>query len=233
MAMIAVAGCGAVTPEPEPDAAPDPIEIPVDCGNHTLDPGEDCDGTPDCPRTCHVTPAAGTVAVRFRGGVTLVMDPQGAFGGQLAVAAPLWGRIVYATSLPDQSADASVGDYPYTNAGGRDSRGIWLQAGLWSFHPDRGTGILRVGNGASGGDGFYAQLGNGAVSPPVIGLQSIVVDLRDPTQSALATDALPASWFPPAASWMDRHLYIQGDNSSVAWFVDAILDEVTLETPAP
>jgi hypothetical protein len=236
MAALAVAGCGTVGIEPGPDAdaGPDEIEIPAGCGNLAPDPGEDCDGTPGCPRTCHVTPEPGTVAVRFRGAITSVVDPQGAFGGRMPVDEPLWGRIVYATSLPDQAADGGVGDYAYTNSAARDTRGIWLSVARWSFHPDRGTGRVIVGNGAGGADGFYALLGNGVVSPPVIGLQSIVIDLKDPSQAALASDALPAAAFPPAASWTDRRLYVQGDNSmGVAWFVDATLDEVTLETPAP
>ena len=233
---LAAAGCGAVAEDAAPDAAPaeDAASIPLHCGNHAPDPGEDCDGTPGCTPMCHVAPAPGTVAVRFRGVVSRVEDPHGLFGTELRVDMPLWGRVVYPTSLGDTSADPAVGAYPYDNAGVRGTRGIWLSVALWSFHPDRGTGVLSVQNGTENLDRFSAQLGNGVVTPPIAGLQQVVVALIDPTQAAFGGDALPRTAFPPTAAWSSRHAYIQGSTATgVTWQVEAELDDVSFETPAP
>ncbi len=45
---------GAIAPTPTPMATPGPTSTPSDCGNATIDPGEECDGSDDalCPGFC-------------------------------------------------------------------------------------------------------------------------------------------------------------------------------------
>jgi hypothetical protein len=221
---------------PSPDATVDdamPDTMPSLCGNGMLDVGEDCDSSEGCPVTCHVVLPTGSVALRFSGTVTRVDDGSSVFSGRIILGTAIWGRLVYPINVTDTEPSNALGVYPYDDLENPNAAGIWATVADWQFSPARGSGQIRIGNGLGvDPDGFYATLSNGISTPQVDALQGMSLNLADPSRTALSQDGLPRTSFPGAAAWTTHTVSMYGDNSAgLHWYVDASIDQLTLEVP--
>ncbi len=228
---MAVDGGPVVPPDASVDMGAD-AQLPVNCGNGTIDDGEDCDGTAGCPDICRVHPP-GSVVIRYRAKVTVVDDPERALSGTISVGDRVWGRAVYSPTLVDTNTSASTGIFEYLHPVGQSEvYGLWIHAGIWEFHPAGGKMTVTVANATTDDDQFSVLTSNPLSRPPLAGVQHTLLSLKDSRRTALATDALPVSTLPPIDAWTLPLLAVGGTNSGTTvttWQFQAAVDEVVLE----
>lgn len=143
--------------------------------------------------------AASVVTIQVAATVGYVDDRFNVLGGRVSPGDTVTGTYSYNTTATDQNASSNVGDYYFTDA----PYGVSLSVNglVFQTNPASVAFLLEVVNDYYARDNyvFHSYDNLFAVSAPGPNPRSIISwQLDDPTQSALSSDALPAT--PPDLS---------------------------------